>query len=124
MDFYSRVALVCRAIPPGRVATYGQIAALCGRPRWARQVGFALNRGCREPVPAHRVVNRQGVLSGAAAFLVPDLQRVLLEAEGVPVDDRQTVDLRRFGWRPTEEEQARLGRLLDDESEEAPLGGL
>lgn len=115
MDFYRRVALVCRAVPPGRVATYGQIAALCGRPRCARQVGFALNRGCREPVPAHRVVNRRGHLSGAVAFLVPDLQRILLEAEGVVVDDSQTVDLLHFGWMPTEEERSRLQKLFEAE---------
>ena len=117
MAFYRRVALVCQAIPTGRVATYGQIAALCGRPRGARQVGFALNRGCREPVPAHRLVNRWGYLSGAGAFLVPDLQRILLEAEGVVVDDTQTVNLLHFGWKPAEEERSRLQQLFEKETE-------
>ncbi len=116
MDFYRRVILVCRAVPLGYVATYGQIAKLCGRPQCARQVGLALNRGGREPVPAHRVVNGRGFLSGAVAFLVPDLQRALLEAEGVEVDAAQTVNLDRFGWKPTAEEQSLLTRQFEAES--------
>ena len=116
MDFYRRVTLVCRAIPSGYVATYGQIAKLCGRPRCARQVGFALNREGREPIPAHRVVHGRGYLSGAVAFLVPDLQRALLEAEGIEVDAAQTVNLERFGWKPTEEEESRLARVFEAES--------
>ena len=115
MNFYRRVTLVCRAVPLGRVATYGQIAKLCGRPKCARQVGFALNRGGRESVPAHRVVNRRGFLSGAVAFLVPELQRDLLEAEGVEVDAAHTVNLERFGWKPSEEEQACLTQLFEAE---------
>ena len=69
MSFYDRVyEAVCR-IPKGKVATYGQIAMLCGRPRNARQVGYALNRGrLGVGIPAHRVVNAKGYLTGAAAF--------------------------------------------------------
>ena len=75
-DFYKRAAIVCRAIPYGKAATYGQIAMLCGRPRNARQVGYALNRGrMGENIPAHRVVNSRGILSGAAAFETRDLQK-------------------------------------------------
>ena len=76
MDFYQRVGIVCRAIPAGKVATYGQIALLCGKPRNARQVGYALNRGrAGADVPAFRVVNGQGVLSGAQAFSRPNTQK-------------------------------------------------
>ena len=68
-DFYRRAAIVCRRIPYGKTATYGQIARLCGKPRNARQVGYALNRGrLGDGLPAHRVVNSRGILSGAAAF--------------------------------------------------------
>ena len=61
MDFYEKTAIVCRMIPEGRVSTYGQIALLCGNPRYARRVGFALGRKLTD-VPAHRVVNHQGIL--------------------------------------------------------------
>ena len=111
MNFSKRVALVCAAIPDGRVATYGQIAVLCGGPRRARQVGQALRRGASPA--AYRVVNRQGFLSGAASFPVPELQRQLLEAEGVEVDSRQTVDLERFLWRPGEKETQALERAFE-----------
>ena len=68
-DFYRRAAIVCRRIPYGKTATYGQIALLCGKPRNARQVGYALNRGrLGDGIPAHRVVNSRGILSGVAAF--------------------------------------------------------
>ena len=77
MDFYKRVTLVCQHIPEGRAATYGQIALLCGKPRNARQVGYALNRGLAgERAPAHRVVNAKGILSGAAAFESHDMQKL------------------------------------------------
>ncbi len=98
MTLYEKVGLACAAIPPGKVATYGQIARLCGAPRAARQVGQALGRGASDC--AHRVVNCRGVLSGAAAFLTGGLQRQLLEAEGVEVLPGERVDLRRFGWTP------------------------
>ena len=111
--FDRRVALVCGRIPAGRVASYGQIALLCGSPRAARQVGQALRRGVSPA--AHRVVNREGVLSGAAAFLIPGLQASLLEAEGVEVGPGERVDLARFGWRPGPAELDELARLLATE---------
>lgn len=77
MDFYQRAGIVCRAIPRGTVASYGQIALLCGKPKNARQVGYALNKGrLGEEVPAHRVVNSRGLLSGAAAFDTFDMQKI------------------------------------------------
>lgn len=115
MNFAGRVGVVCRAIPPGRVATYGQIALLCERPRCPRQVGTVLSRGSGGEVPAHRVVDRRGHLSGAKSFPTPDFQRLALEAEGVAVGPGLTVDLLKYGWSPGEEEQAALRkRFLDD----------
>lgn len=108
MDFYKRARIVCLAIPYGKVATYGQIALLCGKPKNARQVGYALNRGrLGEGIPAHRVVNARGILSGAAAFETEDMQRSLMEAEGIQVEwtaEGWQVDLKRSGWKNTMEE--------------------
>ena len=105
MDFYQRVGIVCRAIPAGKVATYGQIALLCGTPRNARQVGSALNRGrAGADVPAFRVVNGQGVLSGAQAFSRPNTQKKLLAGDGIRVSADNRVDLKRFGWHNTLDE--------------------
>ncbi len=115
VNFAKRVGMVCRAIPRGRVATYGQIALLCERPRCPRQVGNVLSRGGGGEVPAWRVVNSQGYLSGAKSFLTPDFQRLSLEAEGVAVSPGLTVDLKRYGWRPAEEEQAALRERFKNE---------
>ena len=72
MDFYKRMEKVCHIIPYGKVATYGQIAMLCGKPRNARQVGYALSHGRVESgIPAWRLVNSSGFLSGAAYFEYP-----------------------------------------------------
>lgn len=105
MDFYRRMRVVLTAIPRGCVASYGQIAMLCGAPGHSRQVGYGLKRELAgKDVPAHRVVNAQGVLSGAHSFEFPDLQKNLLEAEGVEVlwDGKcWRVDIRRFGWKST-----------------------
>ena len=105
MDFYQRVGIVCRAIPAGKVATYGQIALRCGKPRNARQVGYALNRGrAGVDVPAFRVVNGQGVLSCAQAFSRPNTQKKLLAGDGIRVSADNRVDLKRFGWHNTLDE--------------------
>lgn len=111
MDFYQRAAQVCKRIPYGTVATYGQIALLCGKPGNARQVGYALNRDRLGDVPAHRIVNGRGILSGAGAFETFDLQKQLLEQEGVEViwtRDRWQVDLRKYGWKNTFEDALEL----------------
>lgn len=111
MDLYKRIGMVCRAIPAGTVATYGQIALLCGRPRHSRQVGYALKHGRAGEVPAHRVVNSRGMLSGAAFFETYDLQKLLLAGEGVEViwtPDGWRVDLKRFQWKNTLEDARRL----------------
>ena len=111
-DFYKRATIVCRAIPYGKAATYGQIALLCGRPKNARQVGYALNRNrLGDDIPAHRVVNARGILSGAAAFETADMQKILLENEGVKVrftPDGWQVDLKKDGWHNTMEDALRF----------------
>ena len=104
MDFYKRVELVVSRIPYGTVASFGQIALLCGKPGNSRQVGYALGHyfdGRGISLPAHRVVNARGKLSGAKSFGSWDTQKKLLEAEGVSVDEGLNVDLKRFGWHHT-----------------------
>lgn len=105
MDFYKRMELVMQKIPWGTVATYGQIALLCGKPKNARQVGYALNRGLAgKDAPAHRVVNSRGILSGAASFDTPALQKHLLESEDVEVyreKENYRVDLKKYVWKNT-----------------------
>ncbi len=89
-----------RLIPFGKVATYGQIAALIGRPRAARQVGWALHVN-PEPgvIPCHRVVNRFGHLAPAFAFGGQEVQKSLLQSEGVEVRKDLTVDLEKYLWK-------------------------
>jgi methylated-DNA-protein-cysteine methyltransferase-like protein len=97
---YERIYAVVRRIPRGRVATYGQVAALAGLKGQARQVGYAmyaLRSGTT--VPWHRVVNARGEISRRAVFGNELRQRQLLEAEGVIFDWRDRIQLQRFGWR-------------------------
>lgn len=120
MNFSEKVFTVCRAIPGGQVSSYGQIALLCGNPRYARRVGYVLGHICPqngESCPAHRVVNSQGYLSGAGAFPTAATQRRLLESEGVSVSDNQRVDIRKFGWKPSEKEVQTLRVLFEDKGE-------
>ncbi|MDE2850541.1 MAG: MGMT family protein [Acidobacteriota bacterium] len=93
---------IVRLIPEGRVATYGQIAALANRPRNARQVGYTLSRLNDESVPWHRVVNVRGSISdrGFDPLESVERQRFLLQQEGVVFDRLGRIDLDRFGWRP------------------------
>lgn len=101
---WQRVYAVVCAIPAGRVATYAQVAALAGRPGHARQVGyalFALARDRADEVPWHRVINARGEISRRSDRGPEDLQRAMLEAEGVHFSlGHGRVDLKRFGWRP------------------------
>ncbi|MBR1747670.1 MAG: MGMT family protein [Clostridia bacterium] len=97
--FFRQVYEVVKKIPKGRVTTYGAVAAMTGYPRRARYVGYALHVNPQPGViPCHRVVNRFGALSGAFAFGGPDVQKRLLEAEGVVVGDDDMVDLDRYFW--------------------------
>ena len=108
MTFYEKMRIVCLAIPAGCVATYGQIAMLCGKPKNSRQVGYGLkNDLAGADIPAHRVVNGKGCLSGACHFQVPGLQQQLLREEDVDVFWDGTswrVDLERYGWKSTVED--------------------
>ena len=98
-SFYGKVYRIVRKIPKGKVATYGQIAALCGSPKASRIVGRALHHN-PEPVtvPCHRVVNRFGMLAPEFAFGGKEVQRKLLESEGVKVNDDYAVDLSEYLW--------------------------
>ncbi len=96
--FFDKVYKVVCQIPCGKVATYGQIARLCGNVRMSRQVGWALHVNPRPiEIPCHRVVNRFGQLSGAFAFGGKDVQANLLVSEGVDVVNG-AVDLSKYLW--------------------------
>ncbi len=102
---------IIRKIPRGRVATYGEVALAAGKPRAARQVGFALAalRGAAHDVPWQRVVGARPRGHAAISLLDPvgaGVQRDLLEREGVRFDDRDRIDLSRFGWRRRRRERA------------------
>lgn len=95
---FERVYSIVRNIPPGTVATYGQIARLAGMPRSARVVGYAMAACPDETIPCHRVVDRLGRTKAAFDTYAPGTQRALLEAEGVPFRPDGTVDLARCQW--------------------------
>jgi methylated-DNA-protein-cysteine methyltransferase-like protein len=101
-SLWPRIYAVVARIPHGRVATYGQVAALAGLPRQARLAGYALH-GLPDDseLPWHRVINAQGRVSERSEPGPSEgLQRHLLEEEGVVFDDRERVDLKRFRWKP------------------------
>ncbi|RMG72843.1 MAG: MGMT family protein [Bacteroidetes bacterium] len=100
-DFYQDVYDVVRLIPRGRVSTYGAIARYLGSPGSARMVGYALNNAALMPdVPAQRVVNRQGLLTGRHHFPSERPMAAQLEAEGVRVIDDRVVDFDALFWDP------------------------
>lgn len=98
MGMFEEVYAAVRRIPRGRVATYGQIARMIGRPHAARAVGYALGAAPSD-VPCHRVVNRQGGLSAAFSPCGRETHRLLLEMEGVAFREGGTVDLETCLWR-------------------------
>lgn len=105
--FFEQVyAVVCK-IPYGRVTTYGAIAEFLGSRSSARMVGWAMNasHGSKQAVPAHRVVNRNGMLTGKFHFGHPDLMQQLLEAEGVQVVDDQIQSFKQLFWNPDDESE-------------------
>ena len=100
-NFFERVYAVVREIPEGRVTTYGAIAKAIGAPRSARMVGYAMNAShFDDSVPAHRVVNRLGMLSGKHHFDGTNLMQQLLESEGVVVLDNHVQDFKTILWIP------------------------
>lgn len=93
-----------RRVPPGRVTTYGMIAAFIGSPKAARMVGWALNKSgaAFPPVPAHRVVNRNGLLTGQQFFDFPGKMQELLLSEGIETKGNAICDFRDLCWNPAE----------------------
>jgi methylated-DNA-protein-cysteine methyltransferase related protein len=101
-SFFENVYAVARLIPKGRVTSYGAIAKYLGTAKSARLVGYAMNgaHGQKPTVPAHRVINRNGMLTGRHHFNPPEAMQELLEAEGVKVKKHQVVDFEKLFWDP------------------------
>jgi methylated-DNA-protein-cysteine methyltransferase-like protein len=104
-NFFELVYDVARQIPRGRVTSYGAIARCLGTKMSARMVGWAMNgAGKAKPkVPAHRVVNRNGMLSGKHHFAAPDQMEMLLRKEGVRVKNDIIIDFEKLFWDPSKE---------------------
>lgn len=100
-NFFEKVYAVARQIPFGKVTSYGAIAKALGTARSARMVGWAMNAAHNlEDVPAHRVVNRKGLLTGKHHFDGTNLMQQLLESEGIVVSDNQIMDFEKHFWTP------------------------
>ncbi|WP_067144814.1 MGMT family protein [Pseudotamlana agarivorans] len=102
LSFFERVYDVVKQIPYGSVTSYGAIANYLGAPRSARMVGYAMNNAHGKDVPAHRVVNRKGLLTGKHHFEGTNLMQQLLENEGVVVKDNQIQSFEKVFWNPSE----------------------
>lgn len=104
-DFFKDVFEVVRLIPCGRVSTYGAIAKYLGTAKSSRMVGYAMNASHQEiiPVPAHRVVNRMGMLTGKHHFAYPQQMQELLEIEGIKVEEDCIIDFNAHFWDPNKE---------------------
>jgi len=102
IDFFQRVYHVVRKIPPGRVTTYGLIAQHLGSPQAARMVGWAMNQSHNQEnyVPAHRVVNRNGMLSGKHHFNGEHVMEDLLMSEGIQVENDCIINFKKHVWNP------------------------
>ncbi len=108
MNFFQRVYAMVARIPRGKVASYGMIAALCGSPRAARQVGWALHQLDQRPdlmkiIPWHRVINSQGYISTTCHTHTADMQKEMLEKEGIVVarkGDVWRLDVSPHAWKP------------------------
>lgn len=103
-DFFENVHEVAKLIPEGRVTSYGAIAEYLGMKRGARMVGWAMNAAHSDKsIPAHRVVNRNGLLSGKMHFETPNQMQELLENEGVQVIEDQVQNFKEVLWSPSTE---------------------
>ena len=102
-SFFDDVYAVVRQVPRGRVTSYGAIAHYLGTRGSARMVGWAMNQAHGTDVPAHRVVNRTGLLTGKHHFGAPDRMQQLLEAEGVAVQDDKVQNFEKLFWEPSVE---------------------
>jgi methylated-DNA-protein-cysteine methyltransferase-like protein len=105
IDFYEQIYQIVRLIPRGRVTSYGAIAEALGAKGSSRQVGYAMNSSfkVRPPVPAHRVVNRNGLLTGKHHFGSPTRMQELLEKEKVKIEKDRVVDFEKLFWDPGKE---------------------
>ena len=102
-NYFEEVYEVVRLVPSGRVTTYGAIARYLSLRAGARMVGWAMNASHGRDVPAHRVINSAGVLSGKHFFGGPTTMEQLLEDEGVRVEDDRVIDFKLLLWDPSEE---------------------
>ncbi|MEM1259498.1 MAG: MGMT family protein [Bacteroidota bacterium] len=102
-NFFDKVYEVAKQIPYGKVTSYGAIAKYLGAARSARMVGWAMNSSMGKDVPAHRVVNRVGILTGKHHFDGTSLMQQLLENEGIEVEDNQIIDFQKHFWDPAKE---------------------
>jgi methylated-DNA-protein-cysteine methyltransferase-like protein len=103
-DFFQSVFQVVRLIPKGRVTSYGSIAAYLGAKKSSRTVGYAMNASHSIPgIPAHRVVNRFGMLTGKMHFETPNRMQELLESEGIQIENDVIVNFKELFWDPTHE---------------------
>ncbi|RMZ51090.1 MGMT family protein [Flavobacteriaceae bacterium PRS1] len=105
LNFFDKVYDTAKLIPYGRVTSYWAIATYLGATRSARMVGYALNGSVAKNVPAHRVVNRKGLLTGKQHFEGTNLMQQLLESEGVIIIDNQIQDFETVFWNPLKELQ-------------------
>jgi len=100
-NFFEKVYTIARQIPYGKVTSYGAIAKALGTARSARMVGWAMNAAHTiEDVPAHRVVNKKGLLTGKHHFDGTNLMQQLLESEGIVVVNNQIIDFEKHFWEP------------------------
>ncbi len=104
-SFFEQVFEVVKQIPKGRVTSYGAIAEYLGTRGSARMVGWAMNasHSTSDSIPAHRVVNRNGMLTGKQHFGGPEVMKQLLESEGIVVIDDQIIDFQQLFWDPKKE---------------------
>ena len=99
MTTFEKIYEVVKTIPKGKVTTYGQVALLAGNPRWSRVVGYALHKNPQPGIiPCHRVVTRNGEVAKSFAFGGENVQRELLENEGIEFKNDGTIDLKKYGW--------------------------
>ncbi len=99
--FFEKVYVIVRKVPKGRVTSYGAIASSIGSLGAARMVGWAMNNAHAKPdIPAHRVVNRQGILTGKHHFRGVNVMKELLESEGVEVHNDRIVNFEKLFWHP------------------------
>ncbi len=103
LNFFEQCYVVARQIPYGRVTSYGAIAAYLAAPRSARAVGYAMTASHDKDVPAHRVVNRKGLLTGKHHFQGINLMQQLLESEGIEVKNNQIQNFEVVFWDPAKE---------------------